>query len=114
MAVVEYKHHVFLGDHRRHIPGWIMGADNWYNPANHTYVGWVKDNPDFYVPWDTLKTLTKEDLVQRCLGIHNANPFKETLTNNQNVEELRNLNDSEVRTLVEEWYDNFVSIHSSL
>lgn len=110
MAVVEYMLHVYDGDHRRHIPGFIHDRGHWYNPSNSTWVGWTKTNPDFYVP-NTLKTLTKEDFVQRCIAIHNVEPI---MVPNPDAEGpgLNNFvaltTEAEVRAHAEDWYDSFV------
>ena len=114
MAVVEYKHHVYLGDHRRHIPGFITDGEQWYNPTNHTMVGWANDNADYYVPWSTLNVLTKEDIVQRVIALHNQNPIM--VQDNSNPEApmgMRALaNEAEVRTHAEAWYDAYVARNS--
>lgn len=114
MAVVEYKHHVYLGDHRRHIPGFINDPEHLHNPANHTFIGWVKDNPDYYVPWTTLKVLEKEDIVQRCITLHNQNPIMVRDQNSEGgPENVRALtSEAEVRTFAETWYDDFVARNS--
>jgi hypothetical protein len=113
MAVVEYKHHVYLGDHRRHIPGFINDPDHWHNPANHTFVGWVKEDTDYYVPWSTLKVLTKEDFVQRCFILHNQNPIIVPVRDDEGVITPTALTtEQEVRNLAEKWYDDFVTRNS--
>lgn len=115
MAVVEYKHHVYLGDHRRHIPGFINDPDHWHNPTNHSFVGWAREDADYYVPWSTLKILSKEDFVQRCLTIHSQNPIRVT-----SQEEGGNMihhtlaTEQEVRTHAETWYDSFVERNTNL
>lgn len=117
MAVVEYKHHVYTGDHRRHIPGFIISPDQWYNPQNHSFVGWVKEDADYYVPWSTLKVLSKEDFVQRCFSIHAIKPIFVPDTENvelglaERVRQLTSLD--EVRLVAEKWYDDFVTTNSS-
>lgn len=114
MAVVEYKHHVYLGDHRRHIPGFINDPEHLHNPTNHTFVGWAKENADYYVPWSTLKVLTKEDIVQRCLILHAQNPF--VVKDQNNIEDpaasLTLTSEEEVRAYAEAWYDSFVARNS--
>lgn len=112
MAVVEYKEHVFQGDHRRHIPGFIENGGHWHNPANHTWVGWVPENPDYYVPWTTLTVLTKEDFVQRAIVINNANPIMVRDPNNESPgleNRIPLASEAEVRVYAEGWYDNFVA-----
>ncbi len=116
MAVVEYKHHVYLGDHRRHIPGFISDPDHWRNPANHSFVGWISENPDYYVPWTTLNVLTKEDFVQRCLVIHAQEPIVVSSgpTENAPMGNMQALTtEAEVRTHAEAWYDAFVARNSA-
>lgn len=111
MAVVEYKHHVYLGDHRRHIPGFVTDPEHWHNPANHSFVGWVPENPDYYVPWTTLKVLSKEDLVQRCIAIHNQSPIMAPIPGAEGpgagMQPLAD--EAAVRTHAEAWYDSFVA-----
>lgn len=109
MPVVEYMLHVYDGDHRRHIPGFIHDRGHWHNPADSTWVGWVKTKTDFYVP-SSLVQLTKEDFVQRCLRIHAIEPI--TVFNGGepgpgNIVTLSS--EAEVRAHAEQWYDNFVS-----
>lgn len=112
MAVVEYMHHVYDGDHRRHIPGFIHDRGHWYNPIDHSWVGWTKTNPDFYVP-DTLISLTREDFVQRCIRVHAVQPIMVAAPGSEGVGPMGNMipltNDAEVRAYAEEWYDQFVA-----
>ena len=109
MAVVEYMHHVFTGDHRRHIPGFIYDREHWYNPVDETRVGWTKTKPDYYVP-DTLVTLTKEQFVQRCFVIHAHTPIMTPNPNNPGLGNMVPLADeAAVRAHAEEWYDAFVA-----
>lgn len=113
MAVVEYMNHVYDGDHRRHIPGFIHDRGHWYNPADESFVGWTKTKPDYYVP-ETLLQLTKEDFVQRCLRIHavqpimvpnpNANPGTSPID-----QTITLTTEAEVRAMAEKWYDDFVA-----
>ena len=86
MAVVEY---MFIVDEKgkRQIPGFIGDRGHWYDSATETYVGWIADNRDFYVP-DTIVTLSKEDLVQRQLTVHASNPMMSMGDNPEAVESL--------------------------
>lgn len=108
MAVVEYMHHVFTGDHRFHIPGFIHDRGHWYNPADETWVGWTKTKPNYYVP-DTLLQLTKEEFVQRCIRIHAVQPIMVP----ENGDSLGNFvplaDEAAVRAHAETWYDAFVA-----
>lgn len=114
MAVIEYKHHVYTGDHRRHIPGFVNSPDQWYNPENHSFVGWAKENADYYIPWSTLKILSKEDFVQRCFSIHSIQPISVKDENpDAGLAQFRQLTSlDEVRQLAEKWYDDFVAANS--
>lgn len=106
MAVVEYMNHVYLGDHRRHIPGFIKAPGNWYKESDKTFVGWTPTNPDFYVP-DTLLVLTKEDIVQRALAIHADTPIMVQSADSPEMVALAD--DAAVRAYAEQWYDDFVA-----
>lgn len=107
MAVVEYMFNID-DKGKRFIPGFIDNRGHWYDSATETYIGWVKDSRDFYVP-DSLTTLSKEDLVQRQLAIHAITPMQKR---NEESMDSTNMTDAEVRTLVENWYDNFVAENS--
>lgn len=107
MAVVEYMFNID-DKGKRFIPGFIDNRGHWYDSATETYVGWIKDSRDFYVP-DSITVLSKEDLVQRQLTIHAATP----MMNMGNPEsDPTAMTDAEVRALVEAWYDNFVAENS--
>lgn len=111
MAVVEYMLHNIDGDHRRQVPGFIGDRGHWYNPANHTYIGWISENRDFYVP-DSVKRLTKEDFVQRQLLMHQNNKMVKPDPNfpaSVNMGVGIEMTEQEVRESVEIWYDNFVN-----
>lgn len=114
MAVVEYKCHVYKGDHRRHIPGFIEDGGYWYMASNHTFVGWVAESPDYYVPWNTLKVLTKEDFVQRTLALHAVSPLLITVPGNESTPSSSHVavDEAEVRSMAEEWYDSMVTRNS--
>ena len=103
MPVVEYMFNI-NDSGKRVIPGFIGDRGHWYDPATETYIGWVPDTRDFYVP-DTLTILDKEGLVQRQLAIHAVTPM--TNMSDPGLEETT-MTDSEVRTTVETWYDAFV------
>lgn len=110
MAVVEYMNHVYDGDHRRHIPGFIHDRGHWYNPADESFVGWTKTKPDYYVP-ETLLQLTKEDFVQRCLRIHATQPIMVADPNSETpgMNMVALTTEAEVRAMAEKWYDDFVA-----
>lgn len=75
MAVVEYKLQVVTNKGGRAAPLWIREGGAHENPDDSTMLGWVVDNAPYYVP-DTIVTLTKEEMVQRQLRIHQNHPFK--------------------------------------
>jgi hypothetical protein len=110
MPVVEYMNHIYDGDHRRHIPGFIHDRGHWYNPSDETFVGWTRTKTNYYVP-KTLKQLTKEDFVQRCLSMHNVEPIvvmQETEDRPGGVF-VPLQTEEEVRAFAENWYDEFVT-----
>ena len=109
MAVAEYMFQLQGG--KKVIPDFIEDRGHWYNPADHTFVGWIRDNRDFYVP-DTIVYLTREDLVQRCLTMHSANPFRKM--SEPGTEETEFMTEEEVRSQAETWYDDFVAKNSGV
>ena len=109
MPVVEYMLHVYDGDHRRHIPGFIHDRGHWYNPADSSFVGWVRTKNDFYVP-DSLVHLSKEDFVQRCIAVHAVEPIRVRDEQSEDFDSSRVLTtEAEIREHAEQWYDAFVA-----
>jgi len=111
MAVVEYMLQKINGNSKAEIPGFIGDRGHWYNSADHTYVGWIDDERDYYVP-DSIKTLTKEQFVTRTLGMHATNPMMNEMDMENPDAEPEAMTDAEVTTMAEQWYDNFVSQNS--
>jgi len=111
MAVIEYMLHRINGSARAEIPGWVGDRGHWFNPADNTYIGWVDDVRDYYVP-DTVTSFTKAEFVTRLLTMHGTTPFQ-----NMNMEDPSadptNMTDAEVTTMAETWYDDFVAKNGS-
>jgi len=112
MPAVEYMLHNTEGDHRRQVPGFIGDRGHWYNPSNHTYVGWVSNYADFYVP-NTVKVLTKDDFRLRIESMHAQNPLKKAPPGAAGgpmfAEQSIDMTIEEVRASADAWFDNFVS-----
>lgn len=110
MPVVEYKFQISETG-KNVIPGYIEDRGHWYNPADFTFVGWVKAEADreYWVP-DTIEELTKSEMVTRVLGMHAANPMM--AVDSDGTETDTQMTDSEVTTMVENWYDSFVTANS--
>jgi hypothetical protein len=108
MPVAEYMLH--KEGHRRLVPEFIDDRGHWYNPVNHTYVGWIEENPDHYVP-DTIVYLTKEQFVTRILGIHAVSPLR--ASNDETGPNGEPLTNEQVQTLASDWYDAFVAKNSA-
>lgn len=110
MPVIEYKFQISETG-KNVIPGYVEDRGHWYNPADHTYVGWVKAEADreYWVP-DTIEELTKAEMVTRVLGMHAANPMM-VMDSDGTVSETQ-MTDNEVTTMVEAWYDEIVTANS--
>ena len=106
MAVIEYMLHRINGSSRAEIPGWVGDRGHWFNSADNTYIGWVDDVRDYYVP-DTVVSLSKADFVTRQLAIHATSPFM-TMQEDPSAEPVA-MTDAEVTTMTEAWYDDFVA-----
>ena len=106
MAVIEYMLHRINGSSRAEIPGWVGDRGHWFNSADNTYIGWVDDVRDYYVP-DTVVSLSKADLVIRQLAIHANTPFMNQ-ADDPSAEPVA-MTDAEVTTMTEAWYDDFVA-----
>ena len=111
MAVIEYMLEKRDATQHRWVPEWVGDRGHWYDSATETYVGWVDDVRDYYLP-DTVVTLSKEGLVQRQLTMHTASPMMKENPENPGPENMIAMTDAEVRTMVETWYDDFVAKNS--
>ena len=110
MPVIEYKFQISETG-RNVIPGYVEDRGHWYNPADFTYGGCVKAAADreYWVP-DTIEELTKAEMVTRVLGMHAVNPMK-VMGDDGEISEDDMTND-QVTTMVEAWYDAFVTANS--
>lgn len=110
MAVIEYMLH--KDGPRRQVPDFVGDRGHWFNPADNTFIGWVDDERDYYVP-DTVTTLTKSEFVTRQLAIHGTTPFTKLADGASGPDgERTNMSDAEVTTQAQEWYDAFVAKNS--
>ena len=109
MPVAEYMLH--KEGHRRLVPEFIGDRGHWYNPVDHTYIGWIEENPDHYVP-DSIVYLTKEQFVTRALAIHAVSP----LLGGDDETPLGGtpLTNDEVTLLANNWYDDFVNKNTAV
>jgi len=109
MAVIEYMMHRYEGGTRRKVPEWVGDRGHWMSPIDSSFIGWVDDTRDYFVP-DSVISLTKEEFVQRQLTIHATYPF--TSREDPSIDEPSTLTEAEVRTMCEQWYDSFVTKNS--
>lgn len=107
MAVAEYK--MYKKDNTKVVPDFIGDRGHWYNPADHTFVGWIDDNPDYYIP-DTIVYLTKEQFVARTMAIHDAYPL--TVFNDESPGMGAAMSNEQVTAMAESWYDNFITVNT--
>ena len=109
MAVIEYM--LYKDAHKRQVPDFVGDRGHWMSPIDNTFIGWVDDVRDFYVP-DTIVTLTKEALVARQLAIHAHSPMTKFVGEGSPMSETINMTNEEVTVMVEAWYDDFVAKNS--
>jgi len=107
MAVVEYM--MQLQDGKLVIPEYIKDRGHWKNSAN-TYVGWVDDNREYYVP-DSLVKLTKTKFKNRILALHQEEPIP-NIPVEVGVEETF-MSNTDVTAMADAWYDEFVAKNSN-
>lgn len=106
MAVIEYMLHRVNGGKRKEIPGWVGDRGHWMSPIDGSFIGWVDDVRDYYVP-DTVVSLSKQDLIDRQLAIHAVNPM---MGSQEDPEaEPVAMTDEEVSQTIGAWYDEFVT-----
>lgn len=106
MPIVEFKKHPVSGGMRgSKIPDFIRGSADYHNPSDDTYVGWVADNRDFYLP-DSIVVLDKSSFTSRMLAIHAIQPL--TIFDGPNTPPTT-MNESQVIAFAEETYDRIVA-----
>jgi len=92
MICVEYKKHLVSA--KLTDPEWVSHGGMYFNPADKTYVGFVKEESDrdYYIP-DGLKELTLEELQVRTMpltaGIRESEePDARVLTEEEKSEDI--------------------------
>jgi hypothetical protein len=116
MAVIEYM--LYKDAHRRQVPDFVGDRGHWMSPIDNTFIGWIDDVRDYYVP-DTIVTLTKEQFVQRQLRIHAQSPFRKSIDGDSGfggapgIGDMIDMTEQEVIAQAETWYDDFVTKNSA-
>ena len=111
MAVIEYM--LYKDGHKRQVPDFVGDRGHWMSPIDNSFIGWVEDVRDYYVP-DTIVTLTKEQFVARQLAIHAQHPGTKPAVEGQGPGGERvNMTNEEVTTQAQNWYDEFVAKNSN-
>jgi hypothetical protein len=93
MKIVEYKLHPSPAGMK--CPDFIDDGGYWGNPADHTMIGLIPSDVEYYVP-DSIIELTAVELETRQLAIHAIYPM-------YNMEEERNMTTTEVKTSISGW-----------
>ena len=110
MAVIEYMLH--KDGHKRQVPDFVGDRGHWMSPIDNSFIGWVDDVRDYYVP-DSIVTLTKEQFVTRQLTIHAQVPMTKPAVEGQGPGGERvNMTNEEVTAQAQAWYDDFVTKNS--
>ena len=112
MAVIEYM--LVRDMHRRQVPEFVGDRGHWMSPIDNTFIGWVDDVRDYYVP-DTIVYYDKAGFVARQLAIHAHTPFTKPDPNDPdmiNMGNRVNMTNEEVTAQMEDWYDEFVARNS--
>ena len=109
MAVIEYM--LYKDGHKRQVPDFVGDRGHWMSPIDNTFVGWVDDVRDYYVP-DTIVTLTKEQFVTRQLAIHAHTPMTKLVPGSV-MGDRETMTNEEVTAQAETWYDEFVAKNSA-
>ena len=80
-------------------PDFIEDGGYWGNSDDHTMVGIIPSDAEYYVP-DTIVELTAEELETRQLAIHAKYPMRYLGTR---IEKERDMTTAEVKTAVSNW-----------
>lgn len=97
--IVEYKMVREMDQTRA--PSWVLDSGYFQHPDDFSMVGTTKNDDvrEFYVP-DTVVRLTRQQLIDRTLGINAKYPMqKPSGDHNQMV----NMSDAEITDMVNQW-----------
>ena len=108
MKIVEYKLHASPAG--MSCPGFIKEGGYWRNPDDHTMIGIIPSNSEYYVP-DTIVELTAEELEKRQLAIHAKHPMRSIKTriegiddgSNRHVHKEHDMTIAEIKTAISNW-----------
>lgn len=89
---------------RKEVPGYVADRGYHYSPIDHTFLGWLNDDRDYWVP-DTIETKTKAECVTRALAIHAVEPYQNPGDSGL-PDDSTDMTEAEVTTMIEEWYDS--------
>lgn len=105
MRIYEYRKHLIDGQLRD--PDFITNGGHWHLVSNDSYIAVMPDSVRWYLP-DTLIMLTADDLAQRLLTIHSADPFPayQGVPGSGGTQLGRSMTESEVRTMLSQWLDH--------
>lgn len=111
--IVEYKlEKVRARSDAKKTPIWIDDGGHWYNSINHTYVGYIRDDVEYYIP-STLKTLTRDSFISRMQTIHATHPLYKPQVNEDGVVDIGAeqiaYTDEELITAMGSWWDSFTA-----
>jgi len=111
MPVVEYMLHK-VGKRAKQAPHWIEDGGHWQSPLDHSLVGWIDSDRDYWVP-DTVVTLTREEFIARAMTIHAQYPMYHPENDIADDDgEPSPMSDDSASAWVGEWYDAFVAGNS--
>ena len=103
--IVEYKlHKVKARSDNMKTPIWIDDGGHWFNSNDHSYVGCVRDDVEYYVPTQTLTVFTKETFHQRIMNIHAVTPYMD-VGDPAEIPEPTEMTDAEVGVMANTWWD---------
>jgi len=103
MAFVEYMMQRVRNSNVKKVPEFLSSWGYWCNKEDSTFIGWIDDDRTWYVP-DSIKVLTKQQIINRQLLIHAHTPMIE---DNDPHTESREMTEEEVIELISVWCDNF-------
>tara|TARA_Y100001951_G_C11259899_1_gene251853 strand:+ start:828 stop:1163 length:336 start_codon:yes stop_codon:yes gene_type:complete len=104
MLIIEYKLHPMPSGGRPNklmkIPDFVTDGGYWINPDDHTLIGTVPDDIEYYVP-DTVVILTPSELEARQLAIHAKHPMKKGSPTPDG--ELEEMTEAEIKAEIQSW-----------